>query len=157
MLQASRNAIQESSPSLHFKKKNLSLSLDLSFATKMSDEEGEKEEAPAALNPLAPLVLCGPSGSGKSTLMKLLLDEFGGKFKFSVSHTTRVSFRLPCLELSGPIWEKQFLSTVMYQGDIRAHLNHPYAPYWWLVELKMLDFSDCAIPCISKSLIALSV
>ena len=39
---------------------------------------------------LRPLVLCGPSGSGKSTLMKKLMNEFEGKFGFSVSHTTRV-------------------------------------------------------------------
>ncbi|XP_042869372.1 guanylate kinase-like isoform X1 [Penaeus japonicus] len=36
-----------------------------------------------------PLVLCGPSGAGKSTLLKLLLDEYGPHFGFSVSHTTR--------------------------------------------------------------------
>ena len=58
----------------------------------MSDaEEGEESSSAPVTCPLAPLVLCGPSGSGKSTLMKLLLDEFDGKFKFSVSHTTRVS------------------------------------------------------------------
>ena len=42
---------------------------------------------------LRPLVLCGPSGSGKSTLMKKLMNEFDGKFGFSVSHTTRVTIR----------------------------------------------------------------
>lgn len=29
------------------------------------------------------------SGAGKSTLLKLLLDEYGPHFGFSVSHTTR--------------------------------------------------------------------
>lgn len=38
-----------------------------------------------------PLVLCGPSGAGKSTLLKKLLDDYGPKFGFSVSHTTRSS------------------------------------------------------------------
>jgi len=36
-----------------------------------------------------PVVLSGPSGVGKSTLIKRLMGEFPGKFKFSVSHTTR--------------------------------------------------------------------
>eukprot|EP00750_Incisomonas_marina_P032032 INCI8768.1.p1 GENE.INCI8768.1~~INCI8768.1.p1 ORF type:complete len:219 (+),score=34.06 INCI8768.1:256-912(+) len=39
---------------------------------------------------LRPLILCGPSGAGKSTLVKkFLLRDFGAKFGFSVSHTTR--------------------------------------------------------------------
>ncbi|KDQ21106.1 hypothetical protein BOTBODRAFT_27107 [Botryobasidium botryosum FD-172 SS1] len=38
---------------------------------------------------LRPVVLSGPSGVGKSTLIKRLMGEFPGKFKFSVSHTTR--------------------------------------------------------------------
>jgi len=41
---------------------------------------------------LRPVVLCGPSGCGKSTIMKKLMEEFGGLFGFSVSHTTRVHF-----------------------------------------------------------------
>ncbi|XP_027951737.1 guanylate kinase isoform X1 [Eumetopias jubatus] len=36
-----------------------------------------------------PVVLSGPSGAGKSTLLKRLLQEHGGVFGFSVSHTTR--------------------------------------------------------------------
>lgn len=36
-----------------------------------------------------PLVMCGPSGAGKSTLLKKLMAEFGERFGFSVSHTTR--------------------------------------------------------------------
>eukprot|EP00033_Pygsuia_biforma_P000339 GCRY01000412.1.p1 GENE.GCRY01000412.1~~GCRY01000412.1.p1 ORF type:complete len:221 (-),score=36.44 GCRY01000412.1:579-1148(-) len=36
-----------------------------------------------------PVVLCGPSGAGKSTLVKKLMEEYPGKFGFSISHTTR--------------------------------------------------------------------
>ncbi|XP_069932044.1 guanylate kinase isoform X2 [Oryctolagus cuniculus] len=36
-----------------------------------------------------PVVLSGPSGAGKSTLLRRLLQEHGGVFGFSVSHTTR--------------------------------------------------------------------
>ncbi len=35
------------------------------------------------------LNILGPSGVGKGTIIKQLQDEFGGKIKFSVSHTTR--------------------------------------------------------------------
>jgi guanylate kinase len=38
-----------------------------------------------------PVVLSGPSGAGKSTLIKQLMDEFPGKYRFGVSHTTRKS------------------------------------------------------------------
>ena len=33
--------------------------------------------------------MCGPSGVGKGTLISMLLEEFGDKVGFSVSHTTR--------------------------------------------------------------------
>jgi guanylate kinase len=36
-----------------------------------------------------PLIICGPSGVGKGTLLGLMLQDFGGHFGFSVSHTTR--------------------------------------------------------------------
>eukprot|EP00274_Cyanoptyche_gloeocystis_P004603 CAMPEP_0196654080 /NCGR_PEP_ID=MMETSP1086-20130531/3753_1 /TAXON_ID=77921 /ORGANISM="Cyanoptyche gloeocystis , Strain SAG4.97" /LENGTH=321 /DNA_ID=CAMNT_0041985625 /DNA_START=66 /DNA_END=1031 /DNA_ORIENTATION=- len=36
-----------------------------------------------------PLVLAGPSGVGKGTLIKMLMEDFPGRFGFSVSHTTR--------------------------------------------------------------------
>jgi guanylate kinase len=36
-----------------------------------------------------PVVVCGPSGVGKGTLINMLLEEFGDKVGFSVSHTTR--------------------------------------------------------------------
>ena len=36
-----------------------------------------------------PVVVCGPSGVGKGTLINMLLEEFGDKVDFSVSHTTR--------------------------------------------------------------------
>lgn len=38
---------------------------------------------------LRPIVLSGPSGCGKSTIIKKLMENFPGKFGFSVSHTTR--------------------------------------------------------------------
>ena len=37
----------------------------------------------------APLVVCGPSGVGKGTLIKELKARWEGKFRFSVSYTTR--------------------------------------------------------------------
>ena len=36
-----------------------------------------------------PLVFVGPSGVGKGTLLAMLLQEFPGQFKKSVTHTTR--------------------------------------------------------------------
>jgi guanylate kinase len=38
---------------------------------------------------LRPIVMCGPSGVGKGTLIQKLMDDFPGRFGFSVSHTTR--------------------------------------------------------------------
>ena len=38
---------------------------------------------------LRPIVLVGPSGVGKGTLIQKLMDDFPGRFGFSVSHTTR--------------------------------------------------------------------
>lgn len=38
---------------------------------------------------LQAIVVCGPSGVGKGTLLKRLLGDFGNRFAFSVSHTTR--------------------------------------------------------------------
>lgn len=35
------------------------------------------------------IVIVGPSGVGKSTLIKRLMEEYAGRFGFSVSHTTR--------------------------------------------------------------------
>lgn len=35
------------------------------------------------------VVIVGPSGVGKSTLIKRLMEEYAGRFGFSVSHTTR--------------------------------------------------------------------
>lgn len=35
------------------------------------------------------MVLSGLSGAGKSTLLRRLLQEHGGDFSFTVSHTTR--------------------------------------------------------------------
>jgi len=35
------------------------------------------------------IVIVGPSGVGKTTLIKQLMNEFPGRFGFSVSHTTR--------------------------------------------------------------------
>jgi len=35
------------------------------------------------------VVIVGPSGVGKSTLIKMLMNEYPGRFGFSVSHTTR--------------------------------------------------------------------
>lgn len=35
------------------------------------------------------LVICGPSGVGKGTLISYLMQEFPGKFGFSISHTSR--------------------------------------------------------------------
>ena len=39
--------------------------------------------------PHPPVVLMGPSGVGKGTLVKRLMAEYGDKFAFTVSHTTR--------------------------------------------------------------------
>ncbi|EPY34250.1 guanylate kinase [Strigomonas culicis] len=35
------------------------------------------------------IIVCGPSGVGKGTLLKRLFDNFGSRFAYSVSHTTR--------------------------------------------------------------------
>ncbi|CAM9426795.1 unnamed protein product [Sphacelaria rigidula] len=52
-------------------------------ATKASNDAG------SGTKNLQPLVVCGPSGVGKGTLIKMLLEDFPGRFGFSVSHTTR--------------------------------------------------------------------
>jgi hypothetical protein len=40
-----------------------------------------------------PVVLSGPSGAGKSTLIKRLMDEFPGKYRFSVSRSCYLVIR----------------------------------------------------------------
>lgn len=71
--------------------------LSSTFGTSASCASSEVQCAPA--NPgktggsdaasLKPLVVCGPSGVGKGTLINMLLEDFPGRFGFSVSHTTR--------------------------------------------------------------------
>ncbi|CDF41056.1 unnamed protein product [Chondrus crispus] len=50
-------------------------------------EPGETEEGGQEARPV--IVFSGPSGVGKSTLMHRLMDEYPGRFDYSVSHTTR--------------------------------------------------------------------
>ena len=67
------------------------------FAHKKNNFGGKKRKQTTTTmtsENLSPIVLCGPSGSGKSTLMKKLMEEFEGKFGFSVSNTTRVNKNL---------------------------------------------------------------
>lgn len=52
-----------------------------------STGEDEEEVLEEELRPL--FVFAGPSGVGKSTLIHRLMDEYQGRFEFSVSHTTR--------------------------------------------------------------------
>lgn len=42
-----------------------------------------------AVRPLDAFVVCGPSGVGKGTLLGKLFKDYGDRFAFSVSHTTR--------------------------------------------------------------------
>jgi guanylate kinase len=50
-----------------------------------------REPAAAAVPHASPLavVVAGPSGVGKGTLINKLMEDFPGKFGFSVSHTSR--------------------------------------------------------------------
>jgi len=50
----------------------------------------KSQNAVSTMGPkLKPIVLSGPSGCGKSTIIKKLMENYPGKFGFSVSHTTR--------------------------------------------------------------------
>lgn len=54
---------------------------------KEKSKETEKEDSDVTGAPV--VVFAGPSGVGKSTLIAKMMEDFDGKFCYSVSHTTR--------------------------------------------------------------------
>lgn len=68
------------------------------------------------------IVFAGPSGVGKSTLIQALMDEYPGRFSFSVSHTTREKREG---EVNGV--DYNFVSTDEFERMIKAEKFVEYA------------------------------
>jgi len=72
------------------------------------------------------IVLSGPSGVGKSTLIKKLRAEYPGKFRFSVSHTTRAP-REAAGEVDGVAYHfvtRQSFLDLLDQGGFIEHTEY---------------------------------